>query len=230
MKLTEEKIKEIFIENSTCSKISRYRKFIENFNGNKCNKCGIENWCGDNITLEIDHINGINTDNRVENLRLLCPNCHSQTETFRGRNIKKKKNKDGLYRYSIEEFIKAVNISKTIREVCIRLNITPKGGNYATVSNKIKELNLSLIQNEINFGNLDSVYNEKKKNTCICGKTINRNSKSCEKCYHLRIKKVKDRPILTDLLEDIKNFGYKKTGEKYGVSDNCIRKWLKKAE
>ena len=50
-------------------------------------------WNGKSITLQLDHTNGIRTDNRLENLRLLCPNCHSQTITFSGRN--KKKNRLG---------------------------------------------------------------------------------------------------------------------------------------
>jgi 5-methylcytosine-specific restriction endonuclease McrA len=47
----------------------------------KCSICKIDRWMGEKITLELDHINGIRSDNRIENYRLLCPNCHSQCET-----------------------------------------------------------------------------------------------------------------------------------------------------
>jgi hypothetical protein len=54
----------------------------------QCECCGIIEWQGKPTPLELDHINGINYDNRLENLRLLCPNCHAQTDTYRGRNKK----------------------------------------------------------------------------------------------------------------------------------------------
>lgn len=54
----------------------------------RCEACGLgERWQHAALRLEIDHINGRHNDNRAENLRLLCPNCHSQTETFCARNI-----------------------------------------------------------------------------------------------------------------------------------------------
>lgn len=53
----------------------------------ECAVCGIHAWCGEAIVLHLDHINGIRNDHRLENLRLLCPNCHSQTQTYCGRNI-----------------------------------------------------------------------------------------------------------------------------------------------
>lgn len=47
-------------------------------------------WCGVTLVLQLDHINGNNKDNRLENLRFLCPNCHSQTPTFVGRHARRK--------------------------------------------------------------------------------------------------------------------------------------------
>jgi 5-methylcytosine-specific restriction endonuclease McrA len=53
---------------------------------NRCQECGLTEWLGEPLTVQIDHINGVRTDYRLENLRMLCPNCHSQTETHGIRN------------------------------------------------------------------------------------------------------------------------------------------------
>lgn len=56
----------------------------------KCVWCGItDTWNDKPIVLHLDHINGINNDHRLENLRLLCPNCHSQTNTYAGKGKRK---------------------------------------------------------------------------------------------------------------------------------------------
>jgi hypothetical protein len=52
----------------------------------KCQVCGISEWRGKPLTLHLDHVNGVHDDNRLPNLRFLCPNCHSQTDTYCGRN------------------------------------------------------------------------------------------------------------------------------------------------
>jgi predicted HNH restriction endonuclease len=51
----------------------------------RCEECGLDEWQGKHLVLELEHINGDRKDNRKQNLKLLCPNCHSQTKTFRKR-------------------------------------------------------------------------------------------------------------------------------------------------
>lgn len=58
---------------------------------NRCQECGLSEWLGAPLTVQIDHINGIRGDYRLENLRMLCPNCHSQTETHGIRNRRPKR-------------------------------------------------------------------------------------------------------------------------------------------
>ena len=65
----------------------RVRLIQEGVKPHKCECCGNEEWMGQPISLEVDHVNGISTDHRLENLKILCPNCHAQTETYRGKNI-----------------------------------------------------------------------------------------------------------------------------------------------
>ena len=54
----------------------------------KCKICNLSKWMEKKIPLEIDHINGIHTDNTISNIRFICPNCHAQTDTYKGKNKK----------------------------------------------------------------------------------------------------------------------------------------------
>lgn len=62
------------------------KKYLIDKNGYKCNLCGISNWNEKLITLELEHKDGNYRNNSPENVELLCPNCHSQTPTFKGKN------------------------------------------------------------------------------------------------------------------------------------------------
>ena len=79
---------DILIENSTYTTIWRLKRRLlrEGILEYRCYVCGLTEWNEKPITLQLDHINGVHLDHRIQNLRLLCPNCHSQTETFAGRN------------------------------------------------------------------------------------------------------------------------------------------------
>lgn len=127
---------------------------------NKCEICGISEWNGLPLTCQIHHKDGNNKNNNIDNIQILCPNCHSQTENYR---------KDLVER-----------------------------------------------------------YNKAEKRYCkICGREITRNASMCSNCMHLHRRKV-ERPEKEQLLEDWKEFrNIIKISIKYGVSDNCIRKWLK---
>lgn len=84
---------EIFTENSNISS-SRLNRYIKKFHLKNCicEKCKNVEWLGAPIPLQVHHINGNTTDNRLENLQYLCPNCHSQTDNFCGKNTNKTKN------------------------------------------------------------------------------------------------------------------------------------------
>ena len=67
----------------------RIRLIEEGIKEAKCECCNNTEWLGKPISLEVDHINGNSTDHRLDNLKILCPNCHAQTDTYRGKNINK---------------------------------------------------------------------------------------------------------------------------------------------
>ena len=171
LKLEKSLLKDILIENSTYTSTSSLKKrlYKEGLKERKCELCGQdENWNGKHMSLILDHINGVRDDNRIENLRIVCPNCNATLDTHCRGNVKLKQ--------------------------------------------KIKTKELKY---------------EREHKKCECGNTILISSSCCSKCYHEKTRKVKDRPSIEQLEQDIKELGYCGTGRKYGVSDNTIRKWIK---
>ena len=106
--------------------------------GHKCEQCGIETWQDKEIPLEVHHINGIHNDNRLENLILLCPNCHSITDNWRGKNTN-----CGKEKVSDEELLEAIKKSPSIFYALNSLGLTG-GGNYKRAKKLIEESHIKL--------------------------------------------------------------------------------------
>jgi hypothetical protein len=81
--------KDLLVENSDAgSSCIKNRILKEKLIHYSCKECGLIDWLGKPIVLHLDHINGNNRDHRIENLRFLCPNCHSNTDTYCGKKNK----------------------------------------------------------------------------------------------------------------------------------------------
>ncbi len=80
-------IEEILVKDSYYQSYKLKRRLLkEGFKERHCECCGLYEWRGKEIPLELHHINGDNGDNRIENLQILCPNCHALTDNYRGLN------------------------------------------------------------------------------------------------------------------------------------------------
>ena len=95
----------------------------------KCLECGIGNTYNNKpLSLQLEHKNGIHNDNRIENLCFLCPNCHSQTETFSGKKLKKKEKlicpKCGGKKYNTAKFCLKCTHENYDEEVIKKFNLT----------------------------------------------------------------------------------------------------------
>lgn len=85
-------LEEVLVKQSTyCNIPSLKRRLLKaKILVDKCKICGLTEWLDKKISLHLDHINGENNDHRIKNIRLLCPNCHSQTDTYAGKNNRKR--------------------------------------------------------------------------------------------------------------------------------------------
>ena len=100
---------------------------IFNEQNGSCRRCENTHWQEELMNLELEHIDGDNRNNKRENLELLCPNCHSMTDTWRGRNKKCHSNRG---RVSDGDLLKALRDNSSIRQALIAVELSPKGNNY----------------------------------------------------------------------------------------------------
>ena len=110
------------------------RLFKEGIKKNKCEICNLDKWNNKPLTCQLDHIDGNSKNHKLENLRIICPNCHSQTETYSGKNFKNK--------YSEEDFLIAFGVSKNLTEVKNKLNIAQTGNNSVKLKKLMKKYKL----------------------------------------------------------------------------------------
>ncbi len=157
---------DIFKKNSNYASMTNIKKKLINKYGwnYECSNCKLNEWMGQKIPLEVDHINGVHTDNRIENLRFLCPNCHAQTDTYKGKNIKNKEHSKELYE----------NIKKKTTCEC---------GNK-----KYKEAEQCMncyiqLKKSVNQTKEPYKYNKKTKKCISCDNIIQKESERCIDCY-----------------------------------------------
>lgn len=116
----------LFSSNSTHTRsVLRKRIIRDNLLEYKCAICGITTWNNKTLSLELDHINGINNDNRLENLRFLCPNCHSQTSTYGSKNsdiyVTNYKINDELKTLVLDSYNKLKSMKKVSKALQIKM-------------------------------------------------------------------------------------------------------------
>lgn len=177
-------------------------KLIEfGYKENKCELCGISEWMGKPVKLQLHHIDGDHYNNELSNLQILCPNCHSMTDNF------------GVYN------------SKRVKEVLvctecgIKISRNSKSGLCASCSHKHKRKNAK------------KKYNSKIKIICPCCKTnlMNSTSTMCESCYkNEKIEKLYNIISRDNLKDLIRSIPFTRIGDMYKVTDNTIRKWCDK--
>lgn len=194
-----------------------------------CECCRNTEWLGKPIPLELHHINGKNDDNRLENLQILCRNCHGQTDNFCGKNTKsrrslrEKTNGADLFSRIDKDYLNQLLCTKPLNECALELDVSIYCLKYW-----LKKLGIKP----------DKIWKEEK-----C-KEYHRQIGTCENCGVLFIKKSSKQKYcseacshaasrVTDVTENELIVALKKyksflsTAKYFGVSDKCIVKWCR---
>tara|TARA_R110000765_G_scaffold7963_6_gene26122 strand:+ start:152 stop:808 length:657 start_codon:yes stop_codon:yes gene_type:complete len=202
----------IFIENSTAGRSTVKQHYVKTvpYCCVICSNKGQHNSIP--LTLELDHINGIRNDNRLFNLRLLCPNCHSQQKTSNRRINKPKFNNKVI---TIGDINNHIDECGSIRELILKLNISDSGANYTLIRQLMEENGVCLKPKAMKAGKY--VYKHPRGDTSW----RNNDRPSTEKITW---------PTDDDLAGLVFSKPLIKLAKDIGVSDNAIRKRCKKRD
>lgn len=192
----------------------------------KCEICNRRRWNNKPIPIELHHINGNNKDNKIENLLILCPNCHAQTDNYKSKNRTSSKHGRDL---TEEQIIQEINSCYSVTEVL--KNLIPNGRSQylRDLCKKIiqdKKANL-LTKQKASKASTTNKPRVKKVYSCEdCHCEISKYASRCKNCYIILTESLV-KPEKEVLISEIENLGYVNTGKKYNVSDNTVRKWIK---
>lgn len=179
----------------------------------KCESCGLTTWQNQPIPLEAHHIDGDKTNNTLENLQLLCPNCHTLTINYGSKNIKKHND------ITDDELILALQTQPSIRQALFSLGMSDAGANYERVRILITNHPELTILNDKIISNIT-----RYKKCPNCGKNITMTAKLCPECA-AKASRIVERPERQILQAEVYNTSFTALGQKYNVSDNAIKKW-----
>ena len=112
------------------------RELIFEEQDGKCLHCGLNEWLGRSMPLEMDHIDGNRSNNKRENLRLLCPNCHALTPTYKGRNVDRQASP-----VTDDQILQSlVSTGGSVHKALLNLNLCPGAGNWQRAKRLLLEL------------------------------------------------------------------------------------------
>lgn len=186
-----------------------------------CEKCKRTEWEGQRIPLCVHHIDGNHINNEIENLQVLCPNCHAQTDNYCGKN---KRNKN---RFTDEDFIEALQTSTSIRQALQKLGINYAAKYYYDKAHFLMDKYNIIFEKPIKKGPKENPPSKREANRCLdCGKPISNESKRCRECDHKHQRRT-EWPDREELKRLVRNESFISIGARFNVSDNTIRNWCR---
>lgn len=224
-------LEDILVENSTYTSISSLKRRLLRVGliENKCCICRLVEWQGKSITLQLDHINGNHYDHRLENIRMLCPNCHVQQETSHGKRLKgrKRKNEDEYIKYFCLDCGKEVFGYKS--KLCRDCFYKKVGKNYSNPWPDDQMLIDIIIKSNMKQAAIDLGISQKRLKTRLKNRKLIAIIKSHPEYKPYAQDTVINWPNFDVLIEMVNNNGYIQAAKMLGVSPNAVKVRIKRA-